>query len=121
MPTDLVLTTNRRNETTTANKGNRPMTNALKQYTNENGWNTIRINGRDHYDFGHFYEITPATYEGQTLSSEWIIRTCEHTTYKVYGGVNSGGGRCDWFVEFESGGTIKCKSLVACFREICNF
>ena len=95
------------------------MTNALKQYTNENGWNTISVNGREHFDLDCIDEIQPATYEGSTLSSEWIVRAGE-MTFTVYGGGHSGGSRTDWFVQFPNGGKMKCTSLIACIRCINN-
>ena len=102
------------------------MANALKQYINENGWNIVRVNGRKHYNLNMIDEIQPATYEGQTLESEWIVRARDRF-FTVYGGRKSGAGRSDWFVVVtrHSGShpkaiqwTEKCTSLIDCLRFI---
>lgn len=97
------------------------MTNALKQYTNKNGWKTIRVNGREHYNLENIESITPATYNGQTLSSDWHIRRAGMDySVNVYGGRNGGGGRCDWFIRSPNGSVAVHTSLIACLREINN-
>ena len=64
-------------------------------YTNANGFNIVKINGRKKY-VNRVTELEQGEY-----SYEWV-GIASGTPFKIFGGRASGGNRNEWFVEWGS-------------------